>query len=387
MRRNSIVRAVVLVGALIGGLAKAHAFTTLSKAMDQLAENIRKVQMEMPELRGSVALGTFSGTPRLQVASGTGFKEHLRSALEKKGVKLDQDSALVCSGEYFLSDLSIGLEVTLRHGSSVRRFDCKIEDTKDFLHLLGGTGPLPLDDVTKRQEAVKQAVSQPAPILAVSASANETAKPPATSQVKASVDGQYGVEILRMNEGGGFEPLPASARERTEDGKGGKIAFVDGLGPDSIYALRIINRTSHDAAVTITIDGLNLFHFTDINAYRKHGVMIFPPNPEGHLIKGWHKKNDQVFAFHVKELGVLGEKKLAERFGGLNEEIGAVTVSFAVAAKTAEELAQLNDKGSFSGGLFTDAGKLVGQNFTELNRFFGATREVVTIRYSRSLPK
>src|SRR4029077_21190276 len=67
-------------------------------------------------------------------------------------------------------------------------------------------------------------------------------------------DSPYGIEVL-VKTRGEYQPRPA----QLVDG----LAFVP-IKRDEVYAIKLINDTPHDAAVTLSIDGLNVFAFSEV---------------------------------------------------------------------------------------------------------------------------
>ena len=66
---------------------------------------------------------------------------------------------------------------------------------------------------------------------------------------------------------------------------------------DEIYAIKLINDTPHDAAVTLTIDGLSVFAFSE-NAKYTHWVV---PHKQTLTVPGWHRTNKVSDSFVVTE--------------------------------------------------------------------------------------
>src|SRR5262249_34174498 len=76
------------------------------------------------------------------------------------------------------------------------------------------------------------------------------------SRVSAAADSPYAVEILAAPQPGGkYQPRTATV----QDG----LAFVP-LRRGEVFGVRLINKSPHDAAVTLTIDGLSLYAFSDV---------------------------------------------------------------------------------------------------------------------------
>src|SRR5262249_33623914 len=79
----------------------------------------------------------------------------------------------------------------------------------------------------------------------------------AGTRIAARPHSPYGIEILGK-ENGQYRPRAA----KNDDG----LAFVK-IGRGEFYAIRLINDAPFDAAVVLTIDGLNVFAFSESKNY------------------------------------------------------------------------------------------------------------------------
>lgn len=428
--RVRLYRRVVVVfglGLLAGVLAAQenaadNTNVRLQDGMKQLATDI-KTYLTTDARDTSIAMGSFTGPPQLAASAGTAIKKMLVDELEKQQITVSRTARLGCKGEYFLddNDPSVQVKVDIVDGSRRRKtYERKIHEVGDFLALLGGTGSLSLDPA-KRKEDIKNAVTNPQPETLSKAEVAKTTgttpgqpanvnpptnpnpanpnpanpnppanpgQPPAGKpagqlidpnqkvRVLASKESKYGVELWTKASGGAYQPQPVA----NENG----LIFVN-LNLEDVYAVRLINATKFPAAVTLTIDGLNMFTFSENPDYKALGKVLIPSNPEGFLIKGWHI-NDQFSAeFHVTELANSEAVKFKDAQGKLrlDEEIGTITATFHVAVPPGTEPPA---DGELFRNLGTKRGPLVESKFQAIPVKIGAAREVVSIRYSRPLP-
>src|SRR5262249_37239622 len=107
------------------------------------------------------------------------------------------------------------------------------------------------------------------------------------ARVSAAADSPYAVEIVAAPQPGGRgAPRPATA----QDG----VAFVP-LRRGEVLGVKLINRSPHDAAVTLTIDGLNIYAFSDVKDPKtgrpRFSVVLVAAGQEVFL-PGWHRTHE-----------------------------------------------------------------------------------------------
>src|SRR5262249_35493080 len=104
--------------------------------------------------------------------------------------------------------------------------------------------------------------------------------------------------------------------------------FVD-IKQGEIYEVRLINQAPFDAAVTLTIDGLDLFHFSkvkDRDGKPAYSHVIVGRGREGN-IEGWHVTNKEVATFLVGKYGEGPSSKLIKN----DAKTGTLVLTFAAA--------------------------------------------------------
>jgi hypothetical protein len=171
---------------------------------------------------------------------------------------------------------------------------------------------------------------------------------------------------LLVKSPGGYEP-------RTVDLEEG-LAFVK-INRDEVYGIRIINDSPMDAAVVITIDGVNIFAFSEHKDY-KHYIIAAGTRP---IIKGWHRNNKISDEFLVGDFSKSAAASLLPNGGA----IGTITATFAAAwppnqPAPADELL-LATRGNNA----TIVGPPVSQEFNEVRRHTGRVRAAISVRYSK----
>jgi hypothetical protein len=208
------------------------------------------------------------------------------------------------------------------------------------------------------------------------------------TRISSRPDSPYAVEILARplaQKDAQGEPRPPNP-ELSRDGQ----AFVD-LKEGELYAVRIINRAAHEVAVTLTIDGLDLFTFSEVrdkDGRPRYRHMVFSKPAPGReeaagVIRGWHHRNtgaDASFAFLVTELGKGEASKLLKTAA----RAGTLVLTFAAAWEKDADRPKDEPPGlTVRGGSETGKGPPLAGEIEEVKRTVGAVREIVSIRYSK----
>lgn len=152
------------------------------------------------------------------------------------------------------------------------------------------------------------------------------------------------------------------------------------------YALSLYNETKHSVAVTVNIDGVDVFAFSDLRlpadakfpaGKPKYSHFIIPPG--GGIIPGWHRNNQKSASFEVTAYGE-GASKLLKLD---STRPGVITVSFALAWKGDEIPEEEKNVRRSASGNETGFGPDVQNKLEETQMNFGVVREIVSVRYSR----
>ena len=97
-------------------------------------------------------------------------------------------------------------------------------------------------------------------------------------------------------------------------------AFVD-LRPGEEYVVRLRNTSPHEAAVTLTIDGLSMFAFSEEGNF---GSQVLIPAGRFVEIPGWYVTNEKTDLF---EIGSYGESAAAAKLLP-STSVGVITATF-----------------------------------------------------------
>ncbi len=288
---------------------------------------------------------------------------------------------------YFADAGKVQLSVAvMQDGLPRKRFTADVYNVSDVAAMFGATGVLSVSNSKQRIKDLNTTIVQPAPQV-IPAAAPAAGNSP--SRALAAKNGQFAVEIWRLKSDKyalpnpsdeDYEPLPI---ERDTD----NFLRVN-LELKDRYAVRLINNTPRLAAATLTIDGLNLFAFSEIDNYRKLGKVVVPPGPKGVLIKGWHRNNNTSNAFEVCDVGESAAAQVQNGASSLvvvDDQIGVISVLFAAAVDVESNDALPSDEPQIA-SVGTNVGPVLSQKYRETRVKIGLDREIISIRYNHAPP-
>jgi len=323
-----------------------------------LAQNVRIVDVDRPPFTGS---GNCTIEPRLRMT--------LVQELERLQIDIDKKARFLIRGQYKGLDLTdtkrLGVELTPELYDRQRdrtAFTSKaklITDSNEVIQTLGLTGALPpAGTEEERQEKIRKMPGSQKVHLASHAVLAEAGSP-------------YGVEILVKKGEDAYESRPPTE----QDGD----AFVT-IDKGKVYAIRLINKADHEAAVTLTIDGLNVFSLSRL--WEKDGgttAVSYPtwmvPAGQSIVVHGWPLNVNEAAEFKVTS---YGESAVAE-LGGDAKKAGVITALFAAAWPKGVR----PPAGEGGKSVATGRGAEIDSPFKPLERNVGRVRAFVSIRYTR----
>ena len=248
LRRVARVGVALALGTVLAGPVRADEAlrTELAAIARGIAEAVKGLGHD------TVAVGEFTGPAQLATSSGPVITKTLAEELSKNGVAVKRVAAVGVKGEFEdVKDKQSGLlaarikgTVTDRTGQVLFTFSRGVFGDNVLAALFGTTAKLPPDlSPAKRNAELEKSLDKPKVHVQ-------------GAQVSAAADSPYAVEILAAPQPGGrYASRPATI----QDG----LAFVP-LRRGEVFGVKLINRSPHDAAVTLTIDGLNLYAFSDL---------------------------------------------------------------------------------------------------------------------------
>jgi hypothetical protein len=372
-----IRRYILIVLAGLGGFTAApasRADEALRPKVAEIAEGIKKI-LESRQT-DTIAVGEFNAPAGHAANYGPGIQDLLSQELKSRKIRVDAKAGYKVQGDFVKalvkdvhspSDvlvLKLNFRIYDNQGeeltSLTQRFE--IRNNAVLAKALGYTGPLsPKGDYYVRNQDLQRNLGEKGARID-------------GSRIFAGSGGLFAIEILARPR------VQTPAKPRQPQIKGNE-AFV-GIGRGELYEVRLYNYSKLDAAVTLQIDGLNTFAFSDVcdaHGAPKYQYYIVPPSSNT-VIPGWHKRNDgpnNYLSFLVTAYGEGASRHAPQPTG----KIGIITATFAYAwsgnTKPAEE------EGTRDGGNETGFGPPVTQQATEVQRHIGVVRDVISVRYSR----
>jgi hypothetical protein len=397
VRRFVVVLATVV---FLAGIPTAHAQEPkkegLREVVGQLAESVRKVagKLDQPAVR----IGFFSPFGLDDSHAGGAFMAELATTLKDF---VNPAAALELRGEYgFIENPeSTGLKVIVVRAKLIRistgreekefpEFEGYIRSVTDLARIAGGNVAFKPDDKyegappSEGRNKDLQKTLPPAPGKAPEVKAHIHG--PGDTLVSATSDSPYSVEIrtLALAE---FGKGTAVAR---------KVELVNGLPfvpieKGELYEVRVVNSSNHEIAVSLALDGIDQFSFTDdrTNGKPNYSHWIVAPckgdKPAELLIRGWHKtakpltEDDKrqgkgnVLKFLVTKHGEGAASKFPTQSQG---KVGTITVGIALSFPPGS-----GNKGASETGF----GPPEEVKHEVVKRDISAPHEFVTVRYSR----
>lgn len=383
---RSVMRlaALVVTGLSLAGRADlAAAQNKLDDELGSLAKQLASY-LEARQLE-EIAVGSFTGPaestagPRIKKTLSDKL-EALKIAIKRRGFSVSGDYSAMAEGGRLMALVKANVKDQL--GREVFQLRQRvISDEEEVAQVFG----LTFDRSSKTEDP--PAPNSNAPNPPPGKSDAPPAKPDAKAQVevlgkslaepRVHLEGSkvlpragsdFGIEVLVKGPSGEYEPRPCTM----EDG----MAFVE-LAHEEIYALRIYNNAPFDAAVAITIDGINMFAFSPVPEFRELGKMVIGRR-DAPTIRGWYYDHERTREFKIASYGESAASLLDSKEG-----LGTITAVFCAAWDPAVEPPPPGEFGLRRSGRLTGFGKDVQSRTETVFRQFGAVRASISIRYDK----
>jgi len=345
-----------------------------------LQEQFRKIAKEIKQYLDKVsakdvALGEFTPSPdsRTKTVADPLLRQVIETELMNVKVVINDKSECVLSAVFSLNEkdkegfhywtLNLQLRLPGQANPINLPTPVKTKDMRILPQLLGVTGVLtPTGSAVERNQELGMMVAEPKVHL----------DGEFNSRIGASKESQYRITILAKKPDG-------VAKERSATVRNGE-AFMN-LDLNEEYMVRIENATQHEPAVKCSIDGIDIFEFSEEKNEQgspKFGYYIVPAAKENKPgmaeIAGWQMKLGTVKPFKITELGGGAAGRLNRK-----DQVGTITVAFA-------DCYLPNDPrgNGRAANVETGFGQEIIQPQVSVERRFDVVKESVTIRYSRT---
>ena len=386
--------------------AKPSIFKNFEDAMQDMAQEIKRFLMSRPDAGSAVRVTAFEAATG--PSGGANVVRVLTAQLQAQGVTISDSAAYKISGDV-ISDRDGSQLVTLIQGKVANSRNVEqlalrrriVQDASTAIAFLATTADLsraandsspnqsassattkPTTEVAvSTREATTQllaSVEQPQAVVVKATSEKNSADgnpPPARPQENAVLDflqvseqSPYGIAVLKAGPDGQLEPCEI----RLEPvGMNGKQAFVS-LERNDLFQVQIRNTSESRVGCQLLLDGIHIFAFSDVSAWRNSGRMVIAPG--GGLIAGWHQSGDTSRAFKITAYGESAAKSLGANEGSL----GTITAIFYELHSQPTMGATPHDAVGFGGK--------VRSAYKTASTFVGNPVGTVTIRYRRPAP-
>ena len=362
--------------------------STLAVSMERIAEKVDEILTRMKRAK-IVLVGDFTCPPKLKSSGGIEIGRQLGLALQKKGIQLSEQGAYTQiygrfkvvkrrqhgDDDFESHALDVELEFLdeddnelffqeLKVGQKVNKIGQTIFGN-EVLQIAGVSLDVPPNvNEKERQKQIGQQIKTP---------------PTKVQGTQVSNGSPYGVEVLVNSDGN------ISTRQPTLDA--GNRAFVP-LHEGEEYMVRVYNHADHEIAVSMRIDGVNMF----VDAVDNKNNQRFLVRPgKFATIPGWYLHNGQETVHDAqgavvpptKAFLITGyENSVAKRVGS-NIGIGTISVEIR-AAWDPNGTPPADEPRGGTKGAATGQGRDIDQKYKTLPRQISKhVRSIINVRYTK----
>jgi hypothetical protein len=347
-----------------GRPASAESLTSdaLQIELNEMAKQIKAVVSKKGG--GAVAIGGFTAATSIRGNNGPEIQLKLSEALQalELVVKTDDYRFEIVGNYQPFEDPStklqgvkvVGRVVDAADGGTLAEFPRFVFGEEAVPRLLGLSVQTPANaDPKLRSDKFKDALKNPEIKL--------------TGATIRNPDSPYALAVL-VKEGDKY--VPRAATEET----GGR-PFVP-IKKSEVYGLRLINDSDAEAAVALTIDGIEDGRFSQEEPRLRFWIV----GPKSHVdVFGWHITREKSIEFKVTDFPDTAAAKVKLK---PSEQIGMITAAFSAAWQSDDD--KPADEASGRG---TGFGAEIKFKTQAVKRFIGHTRDTITVRYERAMDK
>lgn len=379
-RRSVLLTVAALAGLLAGSAPTARA----AEASAEMRKEINKIALAIKDVlategQKTVSIGKISGTEAIASGAGPGMTQILTEELTKAGVTVQPDAEAVIQGQFSMTRaaqagdelaLRIQTELVDQNGKALAafnlaangKFGASVKSEEAVTAALGITGAVPADGTpAERADRIRENL------------ANPPGQVTGGSKFFADASSPYGVEIVSNG-----AALPVSLEN--------KVGQCD-VPLKQSYIIQCYNNSEYDCAVRVSIDGLSIFHFSEIR--QTSGPKAGQPLYDSYVIpaksfvqlKGWHKTNERVDSFVVDDLAkgasVIAKQQVAEA------KVGMITCQFCAAWDINGSPPPDEPPAKKGTPRATGMGPPIGVVVKEAKRNIGVLRSTVALRYDK----
>lgn len=365
---------LLLAACLVLACRPAAAADPLELELGAIVEDVAGVLKKRNQ--DAIRVGLFAGDGRTPSDIGPEIQRVLVAGFAKRGVKASDGALIEIKGDYGAATKNpaapaedlLFIRVTARlidtetqqALANIDAFSRAVYGNPTVAKALALSVALPADaDLPTRNRALREAVKRPATVVA-------------KSLVRSTPASPFAAELLVS--AGPQAPADVGREATLEAG----FAYVE-VAKGECYRLRVHNAAAFDVAVSVSIDGLDLFAFSDPE-YRAAdgqpalGYVVVPKGQAG-VVAGWFRTEKRADAFLVAGYAQSAAKEL----NAAQSKVGQVCVQFHAAWEGSA------DKPPDEAGkdAATARGEPVSVDLVRVKRQVGAVRDQVAIRYRK----
>jgi len=341
----------------------------LRKELAPLAKKIKEVLDQ--QRQDAIAVGDFSGPAHLP-GNGALIRKTLEEELKKQGVNVQagaknfevkgafRDAAdaranglvgvkLVTTIYDTSGEIIVNLPTRIVHGNT------------DLMAVLAvNASPDPRGDQFSRNKEIAERIENPQAHLT-------------GNLIRDKANSPYAIEIRVKREGQSYVPVRPTIVNR--------LPHV-ALQRDDVYEVVLYNDSPNEAAVSLLIDGLNMFVLSagrDPKDGPDHFSRLIVDPGKPYAVLDWHIKGTRTDEFLVTEKEGSVAAKLRNSGG-----VGTITAIFSAAwPKGKDDLRPADEPKTRSAELGTGTGQQVDEKYVKVERSFGAPRATISVRYQK----
>ena len=378
MKRIILVVLLLLYGFASPARADKQVHAELQKMAEQVAELLKDKKV--------IKIGKFTSKGDSPSAYGPAIQHLLAQEFTRLQFKIDGNATVEISGDYRPASKDPGNPA---NKETFVRINAQLVDT--------ATGEI-LNDLRILSRAIygNETLMQVfAPLASIPPMADrqeandylrDALKKPQFNKEGARISAKNGspfaVEVLVVDDKEAANPESGATVEKTSDG----LPFV-AIKRNQFYRLRIHNNADFDAAVKISIDGLDQYEFSDKpfrkdNGEPKYNYRIVRKG-KSLVVSGWFRNLEEFDYFVVTEYAKSASAELKRN----PDEAGQIALVFYSCWEQEEN--RPKDEPPTGGRSATDAtGRVPGgkEKNKEINVTVGTYRDVIGIRYGSTKP-
>ena len=331
-----------------------------------------------------ISVGTITGPGNISATSGPGYAKILKEELIREKIMIEEGMKFGITGEYKAAEIPASHPDDARIGKKVVgiRIILKVEDT--FGNPLGNIN---FNRLIRGEQTVAPALGLTLPLVPEETEL-ERDREIRRKLVKPSFFTKGNVLRSEQRSPFGIE-LQVNKKGRRPQNIKGK-AFLP-LTRNDVYTVKIVNDAEFDVAVTLKIDGLSMFTFSELRQPKQ--LPDGKPNPaageprfgcvivkrkSSAVIPGWHIDNEQSDQFVITSYARSAAAALNH-----HQDIGLITATFQAAWEGDD--APKDEPGRRRGGDgdVTGRGQRIDQPYKVVQQNLGVIRDVISVRYSK----